>query len=1008
MSTEQTGFSDLYEGAEPVDAAVPSELRALLTTISHQIDAADQRHTGLLQEMRDRLVTLSRNAEHLRATVPEHAETAYARIEDSLNHLAQRLDTMDHIEQETLGSRSLDQTAPAALKSAAVAQSSPEFAPVERPQAGGNSSGIDPFDLVGEPGEDEGEPAWDQVDAEALTRIYEESDAALIRRSPRSEQEATPEPTMQPEVEGEPLPARHALHEPLEPRFGDFDRDWLDQRLSEIAARIEQSMADLMPDLSIENLGSRFDAFEERMGSVLGDVASRSDVESLRMLEAQINDLATHVEQAERQLGRLDSIEQQLQAVVEHLSEAPAGLSGETVAHPEPDFQSLASIAAEHVAERFAGNGAGASHDLRFDEINRLLRNLMEDRRQNDEQTYTMLDTVQQAMIRLLDRIDALELSQARSHNEFGAPSHRHTEPATEQASQSVAEPESRSTRSVQGSDARSDLGNDSMVFSEALQGPDPVSHMPQTEPGLAAVASPVDKLRQDFIADAQRAKMRAAATSPEAAPETEAAATTPPRLQTAARGLPRAKMPAPEAAAADLAGIGSRKQRLTALALCLVIAVSGAALFMKSRTQATEPAAPAAVTNVAPKATDDNNVPSAAEAPAQIDGAAFEAPADDEAFVPAPAPSEGATVPHAGGAPAADDDVMGLENDVPANEDVLQNKPQAQAPGIAAEGIVLQAAGRYPTAQELVHLQDQKNAAALSSRLGSNASLLSPADLMPEEVAKLTVKTGSSANSLLPSDMMAGQSSYQMASLDGQSAPMASPALSAQKAANLNLPPATVGPLSLRLAAANGDPSAAFEVGARLAEGKGTDQNFKEAVTWYQRSASQGFAQAQYRLGTLYERGLGVKADAGRARMWYQRAAQQGNVKAMHNLAVLSAGRESGSPDYTSAAQWFTSAAEHGLADSQYNLAVLYENGLGVAKSPDQAFIWYSLAAKSGDKEAIRRRDAIEAQLTVAKRDEALRTVAAFRAKRTAPIVNDPRVAGEDWKKREGAAGNG
>ncbi len=87
-----------------------------------------------------------------------------------------------------------------------------------------------------------------------------------------------------------------------------------------------------------------------------------------------------------------------------------------------------------------------------------------------------------------------------------------------------------------------------------------------------------------------------------------------------------------------------------------------------------------------------------------------------------------------------------------------------------------------------------------------------------------------------------------------------------ASRSTQLDLPPATVGPLSLRLAAANGDPSAEFEVGARLAEGKGTAQNFKEAAKWYQLSADRGFAQAQYRLGTLYERGLGLKPDRAQA----------------------------------------------------------------------------------------------------------------------------------------------
>ena len=60
-------------------------------------------------------------------------------------------------------------------------------------------------------------------------------------------------------------------------------------------------------------------------------------------------------------------------------------------------------------------------------------------------------------------------------------------------------------------------------------------------------------------------------------------------------------------------------------------------------------------------------------------------------------------------------------------------------------------------------------------------------------------------------------------------------------KSMALDMPAATVGPLSLRLAAANGDPSAEFEVGARFAESKGMPQNFKEAAKWYQLSADHG-----------------------------------------------------------------------------------------------------------------------------------------------------------------------
>ncbi len=221
-------------------------------------------------------------------------------------------------------------------------------------------------------------------------------------------------------------------------------------------------------------------------------------------------------------------------------------------------------------------------------------------------------------------------------------------------------------------------------------------------------------------------------------------------------------------------------------------------------------------------------------------------------------------------------------------------------------------------------------------------------------------------------------------------------------------LPPATVGPYSLRLAAAQGQPSAQFEVASRLAEGKGGNQNLKDAAKWFLRSATSGFPMAQFRLGTLYERGVGVKTDLARAKVWYSRAAEQGNVKAMHNLAVLLAGRGGAEPDYPNALRWFTEAADRGLADSQFNLAVLFENGLGVAKDEAEAYKWLLLAAKSGDAEAKSRRDALKARLSKEDRAEAEATVAAWHAKPIDPRTNDSGIAGQAWQRSPRGPSNG
>ncbi len=281
---------------------------------------------------------------------------------------------------------------------------------------------------------------------------------------------------------------------------------------------------------------------------------------------------------------------------------------------------------------------------------------------------------------------------------------------------------------------------------------------------------------------------------------------------------------------------------------------------------------------------------------------------------------------------------------------------------GVAVE----QASDRVPTAV-IAHREQQQEAALLSSQTGASQPTATaiPASLIPQEQPAGRRITGS--HSQLSKDM----------------------------------PPALIGPLSLRLAAASGNPSASFEVGARFAEGKGIRQDFKQAAHWYTKAATRGFALAQYRLATLYERGLGVDKDLGRAKIWYERAARQGNVKSMHNLAVLTAGSGTGNSDYGQAARWFGEAANRGLADSQFNLAILYQNGLGVSKDLKQAYQWFGLAARSGDKDADARRKGLVSEMKPAELSQADAAIAQWRRKGISRLANDSHYAGLQWKKQ-------
>ena len=177
------------------------------------------------------------------------------------------------------------------------------------------------------------------------------------------------------------------------------------------------------------------------------------------------------------------------------------------------------------------------------------------------------------------------------------------------------------------------------------------------------------------------------------------------------------------------------------------------------------------------------------------------------------------------------------------------------------------------------------------------------------------------------------------------------------------SLPDGIGGP-ALRAAALKGDPTAAYEIGLRFAEGKGVAANYDEAAKWYDRAAQAGVVPAIFRLGTFYEKGLSVKKDADIARRYYLQAAERGNAKAMHNLAVLDADGGGKGANYKSASQWFRKAADRGVADSQFNLGILYARGIGVEQNLAESFKWFSLAAAQGDADAARKRDDVAKRL--------------------------------------------
>ena len=129
------------------------------------------------------------------------------------------------------------------------------------------------------------------------------------------------------------------------------------------------------------------------------------------------------------------------------------------------------------------------------------------------------------------------------------------------------------------------------------------------------------------------------------------------------------------------------------------------------------------------------------------------------------------------------------------------------------------------------------------------------------------------------------------------------------------------------------GDIISQFLLGLHYYEGVGVEQDYVEAVKWFEKAAKEGDSDAQYFLGQCYILGRGVdEKNASEALSWFKKASDQNNDEA------------------------------------QFKIGLIYEYGDGVPQSDTEALEWYrkSIAQDEEDKEsnARYRANALEADL--------------------------------------------
>ncbi len=814
---------------------------------------------------------------------------------------------------------------------------------------------------------------WDLQSAEALVALYQQAPRETAGPSTSVAALALVAPRVASTAAAAAAPVQAA-------GLSGSDRSWIEGQLAEIARLVETSRADTVSKAQFDGVATRIDGLEFRLDTALAGVASRADVEALQMLDGRFEDVTQQLADAQSQFQRIDAIETLLTEIADRIDQgggaAPADLDIEAIVH------TAAEQASQRLADMQPAAPVAVAETGRLDELQDLVSGLIDQTHAGKTESDSALETLQEAIIGLIDRLDHLERKAADAVAPAANVQHFRSAAADFEQRDAAPEPQLPPQRfqhvepklpeePPHVADAVAEHPADKPDWAtEPLDLPPPPKAamsrrpMPPDEgptpaPTISKPAASIMEMRRDFRTEAFRAKQKAIsgeAITAEPAPahielKSHSSAAPPASIAALRTKIDLSSLkPAetPESAAAPSSGRASPVVIGVAALVAAVGGFLGVTFFMNGQGAPEQ----AAISAPAEKTTASAKSASSSEPPGLMP--------DDEPKPRAPrAPAAAAP----GKSSAAQDSLIGPLS-TPGGDNVVRAPQQIPV----GSGIAL----------------------------ATNAGQISPEDLMrmrqlrqtPQGELHTQPQTIAVAPAQVPGQM--GDSSRPGHAIHLK-----------------DLPPASVGPLSLRIAAAKGDPSAEFEVAARLAEGKGIKQDFEQALDWYQRSAARGFAPAQYRLATLFERGLGTKPDIGRARIWYKRAAELGNVKAMHNLAVLSANRESTTPDYPTAAHWFTEAANRGLSDSQFNLGVLFENGLGVAKDEKTAYKWLALAARSGDKESVRRRDLAGQKLAPDDRSQMDYELGLWRGIAVDKAVNDPTVAGNAWRERDQQSGN-
>lgn len=652
----------------------------------------------------------------------------------------------------------------------------------------------------------------------------------------------------------------------------------LEQQVAAVHAMLEQiaTRGSTAGEAAISRLEERIDALSGRFDAIVdlpamqgGASASFPDLEGLR---GDISDIRRHV--VEREPARFDSIDRQMQALMERLDAATQRDDNQTLAQLEAQVASL--------ADRFAEASPGTDALTKVEENIGKLQELIGDSRREtieaarDAARSTLSEFAGQipaypdeALIRAL-REDLRTLQTA------ALTSDRHNHETLEAVHDTLAKVVDRIAQLEAGDrDWSQPLAAGPLELPQRRQSDIPEDHRPlapgsgKPDLSLRSEFFPAEERdgeaqqrtgdrKADFIAAARRAAQAAQAETARAVKAERKAAAAAPSTDEG-EGEDAEERPG---ALARLGNVFRRRRRPLLLAIAAVVLAIGAAKY--------GPAIGQRVMTLS-GAGSEYDISATASVPARKTPSM----ASSQPAAPAmPAPAKAASAPQAEAAP------------------VRQATPSALPP-VAAEAAT--PAMVAPSADAALAFEPASALASPMTAMPAAAVMAAPATPSEPALDVALVKRDAAKGDLVAAfalgkqyaegigvrpDLQLAAEWYQRAAKGGLAIAQYRIGSLYERGEGVKRDPAAAESW-YRKASAAGNARATHNLAVMVSEGANGDADYVAAAHLFIEAADMGVADSQYNLGVLYARGLGMKVDLIQSYKWFALAAQQGDADA-------------------------------------------------------------------------------------------------------------------------------